>query len=95
MGKKCLKIIFFIVESNGLYLQGARPSRGRRNNSANVTRYCKHHWKLFCLSYHSKEQRHEVSVGIPVMSATFARFLMRKIACKLLTPEHYKSNESK
>ena len=55
--------LFLIVGSNGLYLQGARPSRDRRNNSAIVTRYCKHHWKLFCLSHHNKEQRHEVSTG--------------------------------
>ena len=77
MSKKCLKILFFflIVGSYGLYLQGARPSRDRRNNSAIVTRYCKHHWKLFCLSYHSKEQRHEVSTGIPILSATFTVFL--------------------
>ena len=76
MSKKCLKILFFlIVGSNGLYLQGARPSRDRRNNSAIVTRYCKYHWKLFCLSHHSKEQRHEVSTGIPIRSATFTRFV--------------------
>ena len=88
-------LFFLIVGSNGLYLQGARPSRDRRNNSAIVTRYRKHHWKLFCLSHHNKEQRHEVSTGIPILSATFTRFFIRKIARKLLTPEHYKSNKSK
>ena len=67
-------LFFSIVGSNGLYLQGARPSRDRRNNSAIVTRYCKHHWKLFCLSRHSKEQRYEVSAGIPILSAKFTRF---------------------
>ena len=35
---------------------------------------CKHHWKLFCLSHHSKEQRHEIIAGIPILSATFTRF---------------------
>ena len=95
MSKKCLKILFFlIVGSYGLYLQGARPSRDRRNNGAIVTRYCKHHWKHFCLSHHNKEQRHEVSTGIPILSATFTVFY-KKIARKFLTPEHYKSNKSK
>ena len=80
MIKKCLKILFLFLivggnGDNGLYPQGAWPSRDRRNNSAIVTRYCKHHWKLFCLSHHSKEQRHEVSTGIPILSATFTRFL--------------------
>ena len=88
-------LFFLIVGSNGLYLQRARPSRDRHNNSAIVTHYCKHHWKFFGLSHHSKEQRHEVSAGIPILSATFTRFFTRKIARKLLTPEHYKSNKSK
>ena len=73
-------LFFLIVGSNGLYLQGARPSRDRRNNSAIVTRYCKHHWKLFCLSHHSKEQRHEVSAGIRILSATFCGGVFEQLA---------------
>ena len=83
MGKKCLKILSFFncrKQSYGLYLQGARPSRDRCNNSAIVTHYCKHHWKLFCLSYHSQEQRHEVSAGIPKLSATFCWGVFEQLA---------------
>ena len=73
-------LFFLIVGSNGLYLQGARPSRDCRSNSAIVTRYCKHQWKLFCLSHHSKEQRHEVSAGIRILPATFCGGVFEQLA---------------